>query len=319
MEHYLRKQFRLSNQSRTAFTLVELLVVIGIIALLIAILLPSLNKARKASQQTKCLSNMHQIGLANQIYAQNTGFYPGCQGFQSGTTTTIICVWAPCLRIYMNGSNGAFNCPSQDDDVQWRDLSGFPYNQASPGDAGYGYKYKPGATSQEALLTAAGSARTIRDISYGWNDWGSFGNYTAGGDYPGEVGTGIGLGLGGDIDESIAPAPQKLNGGRVRYGHIAVPSEFIVVADRARYKPLLQSYNYRYNLDPTNASEVPSDIHHGGANVLFGDGHGAWMPFTDLVDINDNVGTERYRRPDGNPGPNWMHFRLLWNRDHQPH
>jgi prepilin-type N-terminal cleavage/methylation domain-containing protein/prepilin-type processing-associated H-X9-DG protein len=56
---------------RRGFTLIELLVVITIIALLIAILLPALQKARAAASQVKCASNLSQIGLASEMYAND--------------------------------------------------------------------------------------------------------------------------------------------------------------------------------------------------------------------------------------------------------
>jgi prepilin-type N-terminal cleavage/methylation domain-containing protein len=74
------KQMELSGRGgvgRTAgFTLVELLVVIGIIALLMGILMPALTRAREMSNRTKCASNLRQLALGTILLAdQNKGYY----------------------------------------------------------------------------------------------------------------------------------------------------------------------------------------------------------------------------------------------------
>ncbi|MEM8874752.1 MAG: prepilin-type N-terminal cleavage/methylation domain-containing protein [Planctomycetota bacterium] len=96
-----------NQRGRQAFTLVELLVVIGIIALLIAILLPSLQAARNASKSVKCLSNMRQLAIAHTMYVSENGGYfvqPGLG--HSGASTAAPTLFDPAQSTVPDDGTG---------------------------------------------------------------------------------------------------------------------------------------------------------------------------------------------------------------------
>ena len=102
-----------AGRSEPAFTLIELLVVIAIIAILAAMLLPALSQAKESGRTARCASNLHQIGLALMMYADENEAYPVCTFDQDGFLVPLG-FWHERLRSYAvhDWTNDLYRCPS---------------------------------------------------------------------------------------------------------------------------------------------------------------------------------------------------------------
>ncbi|MCI0747330.1 MAG: prepilin-type N-terminal cleavage/methylation domain-containing protein [Verrucomicrobia subdivision 3 bacterium] len=97
----------MQRESRAAFTLIELLVVMAVIAILASLLMPAIASAKKRARNTQCLSNLKQIGVATQLYLQDSEGVLQLDALIPGSNT-----WATILATNVGlGASDVFVCP----------------------------------------------------------------------------------------------------------------------------------------------------------------------------------------------------------------
>ena len=260
----------MNHRSRKAFTLVELLVVIGIIAVLIAILLPALQRARAQATTVACLSNLRQIATGFILYANaNDGDLPPLAEHQYSNPVSYADAG---MRWYEFLGEGKF-LPI-----------GYDINQTL-------------TTTNRGYITGIWRCGEVSDDqvkftgSFGWG-----GGYGVVGSVQAQIFRVFNL----DVPP---PAGSTLRLGGPKLSRVKRGADRWLVGDAGRFAGTRGTWLTWAQLVPPNpdwltrpagsGSEQAAGRHKNQANVAFFDGHAETVPWPDL-NINRNTGTNRF-------------------------